>query len=108
MVQLSYNLFVKIVDGRLKCIQTIFTFCQKYEASSRQGTSMLNESEINKKRKPMLDNRAVPDQVNIAEYMIFPKIKATGEVEGDGAIFPYFLEVKMYLLRCFSFQEYRR
>ena len=43
----------------------------------------------------MLDNRAVPDHVNIVECMTFPKLKAKGEVEGDGTLFPYFLEVKM-------------
>ena len=43
----------------------------------------------------MLDNRAIQYHVNIAECMNFPKIKAKGEVEGEGALFPYFLEVKM-------------
>ena len=43
----------------------------------------------------MLDNRAIPDHINIAECMIFPKIKAQGEVEDRDALFPYFLEVKM-------------
>ena len=33
----------------------------------------------------MLDNRAIPDHVNIAECMNFPKIKAKGD----------FLEVQM-------------
>ena len=58
-------------------------------------TECSTKNEIKKKRKSMLDNRAVPDHVNIAECMTFPKIKAKGEVEGDGALFPYFLEVKM-------------
>ena len=52
---------------------------------------MLNKNEINK----ILDNRAIPDYINIAECMIFPKIKAKDEVEGGDALFPYFLEVKM-------------
>ena len=52
---------------------------------------MLNKNEINK----MLDNRAILDHINIAECMIFPKIKAKGEVEGGDALFPCFLEVKM-------------
>ena len=43
----------------------------------------------------MLDNRAIPDYVNIAECMNFPKIKAKGEVEDEGALFPYFLEVQI-------------
>ena len=43
----------------------------------------------------MLDNRAILDHVNIAECMNFPKIKVKGEVEGEGALFPYFLEIKM-------------
>ena len=45
----------------------------------------------------MLDNRAIPDHINIAECMNFPKIKANlkGEVEDEVALFPYFLEVKM-------------
>ena len=57
---------------------------------------MLNKNEINKK-EPMLDNRAVPDHVNIAmiaECMTIPKIKANGEVEGDGALISLF-KVKM-------------
>ena len=43
----------------------------------------------------MLDNHAIPDHVSMAECMNFPKIKAKGEVQGEDALFPYFLEVKM-------------
>ena len=43
----------------------------------------------------MLDNRAIPDHVNISECMNVPNIKAKGEVEGEGTLFPFFLEVKM-------------
>ena len=55
--------------------------------SCRYG--MLNKNEINK----TLDIRAIPDHIYIAECMIFPKIKAKGEVEGWDTLFPYFLEV---------------
>ena len=45
------------------------------------------------RKQLMRDNCAIPDHVNIADSMIFPNnTKVKGEVEGEGALFPHFLE----------------